>query len=437
MYRSTSNEHTHNAAVTGKQHIIELYQCDEHILDDIKAVEAIMLQAAEASGATVVAHKFHQFAPQGVSGAVIVAESHLAIHTWPEYNYCSVDIFTCGDHTDNLAALQVLKRALNSQSHTFVEVQMRKNTHTQATGKPEGDIIVKEPHIFKERAGVNGNIRKAINVQALLVHYQSKYQEIEVYQTDSLGKMLVIDGEVMLTDYDHYAYHEMITHVPLCAHPNPQRVLVVGGGDGGTATEILKHPSIQEVVVCEIDKDVVHMCQEHFPTLTNAFNDPRVRLHYQDAAEYIQTKKNYFDIVIVDSSDFIGPAAVLYQPEFFTNLHQLLTDDGIAVFQCESIFYERAFLLELIEQNKDLFAVVKPYYAVVPSYPSGMHSLLYFSKHYEPLDVFNATRAASLPDLQYYHPGMHQASFQVPRFLQESLQYQPQQTIVRGKDYET
>jgi len=265
--------------VLGEQLIVEFYGCDPIVLDDLIGVETIMLEAARAAKATVVAHKFHKFSPQGVSGAVIVAESHLAIHTWPEYNYASVDIFTCGPYTDNRAALQVLKQGLGSDRYEVVVVKMRSPiqdmdrpsvavTHMINNIEDETTIahLMQDGNrlLFRENYAAFGGMWSTIAIKDLLVSHQSPYQKIEVYETVPFGRMLTIDGIIMLTQYDNFAYHEMIAHVPLNVHPHPERVLLVGGGDGGTLKEVLKHDTVKEVVLCEIDKAVIDISREYF-----------------------------------------------------------------------------------------------------------------------------------------------------------------------------
>ncbi len=249
----------------------------------------------------------------------------------------------------------------------------------------------------------------------------SPYQTIEVYQTEFFGNMLVIDGIIMLTDYDNSAYHEMIAHVPLIAHPRPKRVLIVGGGDGGTAQQVLKHTEVQEVTLCDIDKEVINISKKYFPQLATSFNDPRLIVVAEDASQYIKTKENYFDVIIVDSTDPIGPGEVLFQKQFYQNIHSALTEHGIAVTQAESMYYHRDLIERLYKQNAQLFAHTKYYYTVIPTYPSGTIGFYFCSKKHDPFEHVNTKRIKALKDLQYYHKGMHWASFELPAFLKNSF----------------
>ena len=247
------------------------------------------------------------------------------------------------------------------------------------------------------------------------------YQKIDVYQTRPFGKMLVLDDIIQLTQYDNFAYHEMIAHVPLCAHPNPKRVLIVGGGDGGTVQQVLKHASVSEVVVCEIDVQVIAMSKKYFPELATSFDDPRVTILAQDATTYIQQKRTYFDVICVDSSDPIGPAQALFEKAFYQDLYACLTDDGIAVSQGESLFYHHDEIIAWCQRNKHIFPYASYYYTLVPTYPSGTIGFLFCSKKYGPTQVVDEQRIAALPALHYYTSSVHAASFVVPQFLAQHI----------------
>ena len=249
---------------------------------------------------------------------------------------------------------------------------------------------------------------------------KSDYQTISVYETEHFGKMLVTDGCVMLTQYDNFAYHEMIVHVPMNAHPNPERVLIVGGGDGGTLKEVLKHQSVKEVVLCEIDEQVIAIAKKHFPEFKLGFSDPRVQVIIDDAAHYIKEKKAYFDVICVDSPDPLGSATVLFEKEFFQDVEQALHEDGIAVAQMESMFYYADLVRNVQQFTKQLFKHSLYYYTLVPTYPSGTIGFLFFSKKYDPFECFNSKKA-KIGDLHYYNDAVHIASFQLPQFFKDRL----------------
>ncbi len=248
-----------------------------------------------------------------------------------------------------------------------------------------------------------------------LASVRSAFQKIEVFQTTAFGKMLVHDDVIMLTEKDEAHYHEMIVHPAMFTHPDPRRVLVVGGGDGGTMREVLKHSSVREAHLCEIDEEVVRVCQQHFPDLAGSFNDPRCKLFFEDGAKFIKEHRNFYDIIIVDSSDPVGPAEVLFRKDFYRSMFDALKPDGIAVTQSESIHYHETVIKELSNFCQEIYPLYRYYYALVPTYPSGIIGFSFCSKKHDPLKI--PADKIKLPDgLKYYHPAIHQAAFVLPQF---------------------
>jgi len=267
----------------------------------------------------------------------------------------------------------------------------------------------------------NGRALK-VRITKSLEKIKSEFQEIEVVESESFGKILLIDGVIMLTEADEFCYHEMIAHVPLCVHTKAQKVLVIGGGDGGTVREIIKHGSVNEVDVCEIDEKVIEISKRHFPYLANSFNDPKVKIFCEDGNKFIKAHKDEYDIIIVDSSDPIGPAEVLFRREFYEAMSQALKDDGIVITQAESFFYHQKIIKSLFSFIKDIYPISEYYYTLVPTYPSGMIGFTFCSKKYHPINDFNETEALKLKDLRYYNKDIHRAAFNLPTFAQEYKQ---------------
>lgn len=257
-----------------------------------------------------------------------------------------------------------------------------------------------------------------VRITKSLEKIKSEFQEIEVVESESFGKVLLIDGVIMLTEADEFCYHEMITHVPLCVHPKAQNVLVIGGGDGGAIREILKHDNIKEIEICEIDKKVIKVSKRHFPNLGNSFDDPKVKIFCEDGNKFIRKRKNEYDLIVVDSSDPIGPAEVLFRKEFYEAMYQALKDDGIVVTQAESFFYHQKIIKSLFSFIKDIYPISEYYYTLVPTYPSGMIGFTFCSKKYHPIKDFNKTEALKLTDLKYYNKDIHRAAFDLPTFAQ-------------------
>ena len=263
----------------------------------------------------------------------------------------------------------------------------------------------------------NGRALK-VRITKSLEKIKSEFQEIEVVESQSFGKILLIDEVIMLTEADEFCYHEMIAHVPLCVHPKAQKILVIGGGDGGTVREILKHDSLNEVDVCEIDEKVIEISKRHFPYLANSFNDTRVKIYCEDGNKFIKEHKDEYDIIIVDSSDPIGPAEVLFRREFYEAMYQALKVDGIVVAQAESFFYHQKIIKSLFSFIKEIYPISEYYYTLVPTYPSGVIGFTFCSKKYHPTNNFDETEALKLTDLRYYNKDIHKAAYNLPTFDQ-------------------
>jgi spermidine synthase len=261
----------------------------------------------------------------------------------------------------------------------------------------------------------------SIKIKGVLYHGRSAFQEIAVLDTEKMGRLLVIDGVTMLTEYDEFAYHEMIAHVPLLVHPTPSRVLVIGGGDGGAVREVLKHPEVETVHLCEIDKGVVEVCREYFPMLASGLDDRRVKIFYEDGAKFVAAHPNAYDVIIVDSTDPLGPGQVLFQEPFYADMKKSLTAQGIAVTQCESFYLHRPVIEGVYAFARRLYPTLGYYYTLVPTYPSGMIGFFFCSKKLDPLGDLDETRAAKLRGLKYYSPETHRAAFALPRFAREFL----------------
>ena len=260
-----------------------------------------------------------------------------------------------------------------------------------------------------------------IKIKNVLYNARSPYQEITVMETEKLGRMLVIDGITMLTEWDEYAYHEMITHVPLLVHPKPSRILIIGGGDGGTAREVIKHPSIELVHVCELDEEVVNACRKYLPSLASSFEDPRVKIFYEDGAKFITKHPESYDIIIVDSTDPLGPGQILFQEPFYESLKKALTKEGIAVTQCESFFLHQHVIHGVFSFARNLFPKLGYYSTLVPTYPSGVIGFFFCSLKRDPLEDIDEDRVSALQGLKYYTSQVHRASFTLPRFAADLL----------------
>lgn len=254
-------------------------------------------------------------------------------------------------------------------------------------------------------------------VKETLVRKKTEFQDLAIVDTYALGRMLLLDGIVQTTIKDEYVYHEMITHIPLFTHPNPKKVLVVGGGDGGAIREILKHKSVEKAVLCEIDKVVIEECKKFLPEISCALENPRCEIFIGDGIKYVHEHKNEFDVVIVDSTDPFGAAEGLFGGSFYKEIFECLTEDGIFIAQTETPFYLPEVVKRVYTDAKAVFPITKLFMAGIPTYPSGYWSFTIGSKKYDPENVDLSNKLEL--DTKYYTKKLHQACFVLPKFVED------------------
>lgn len=269
-------------------------------------------------------------------------------------------------------------------------------------------------------------------VKKTLYHAVSEFQTIDIVETDFYGRMLLLDGLVMTTEKDEFIYHEMISHIPMLAHPNPKQVLVIGGGDGGTVREVLKHPSVERVVLCEIDGLVIESSREFLPSIAGALDDPRVDIQVRDGAAYIaeiargsgveaegpKQSDSKFDVILIDSTDPIGPGGHLFTKEFYTHVLQALTENGVVANQSESPISQAEEVTRVNTLLNSVFPVVKTYTAMIPTYPGCQWTWSFSSKKANPLDNIDAKRVAEIEKTcQYFNAQVHHAVFALPNYI--------------------
>lgn len=267
-----------------------------------------------------------------------------------------------------------------------------------------------------------GGARQGWRVTAHLHGERSAFQKIDVYDTAFFGRVLVLDDLMMFTERDEFVYHEMLIHVPLCSMSAPRSVLVIGGGDGGCVREVLKHECVQRVVQCEIDERVTRVCEQWFGWLKDVQADPRVEMVFEDGMAYVERHAEAFDLIVVDSTDPVGPAEGLFRTGFYAKVARALTPNGVMVAQTESPHWDDDLVGNIFGQIRGAFTHVAPYVGFVPTYPSGMWSWAYASNGRGPHDVFDADRAAVISAAcRYYQPDLQRAAFVLPRFAQQAV----------------
>jgi spermidine synthase len=269
------------------------------------------------------------------------------------------------------------------------------------------------------------NVKFSIRVDIHIVSVKSDFQKIDVFDTPEFGRVLVIDDYIMLTEKDEFIYHEMIAHVPMAVNPSIKKVLVIGAGDGGTVRELTRYNSLERVDMVEIDRKVVEICQEFIPQTASKLDDKRVNLYFEDGLKFVKTKKNEYDLIIVDSTDPIGPGVELFTLEFYENCFDALVDDGILVNQHESPYYPKdAKTMQKIHiKIKSVFPIATVYQAHIPTYGSGHWLFGFASKKYNPVKDLNEELWNSLNLVtNYYNTDLHKGSFYIPNYVKRMLE---------------
>ncbi len=283
----------------------------------------------------------------------------------------------------------------------------------------EFDQYLAPPNLWFSELHKN-EVGLTFRIKDILYSGHSKYQRIMVVDTYELGKVLILYGSIMFTEKDEYFYHEMLAHVGMFAHPNPERVLIIGGGDGGTLREVCKHPTVKHVDLVDIDSEVVRISREFFPNIASSFDDPRVTVHFEDGARFVKETDNRYDVVFVDSSDPVGPATSIFSHEFYEAIKAHLTENGLMVAQSESPFYHSQFITNLFADLKRVFPYVKMYLSWMPAYPSGMWSYAFASLGTDHLPKRSPENLNG--KLRFYNPELHKAAFVLPNFVREMVE---------------
>ncbi|MDA8192391.1 MAG: polyamine aminopropyltransferase [Thermaerobacter sp.] len=263
------------------------------------------------------------------------------------------------------------------------------------------------------------SVRLGLKISSIVWQQRTPFQELVVAETDAFGRMLVLDGAVQTTVADEFVYHEMITHVPLFAHPHPRKVAVIGGGDGGAIREILKHPEVEEAHLVEIDGQVIDAARRFFPTISRDLDDKRAFLHVTDGIEWVRQARG-FDVMIVDSTDPVGPAEGLFAPPFYRSIAEALNPDGILVAQSESPFLNASVVRRVVSGVRASFPVTRLYLAAIPTYPSGLWSFTLGSKTALNAHGRHQQEVLTAPT-RYWTPALQESCFALPRFVEELI----------------
>ncbi len=261
------------------------------------------------------------------------------------------------------------------------------------------------------------NLKLSMRVKSMLHTETTPYQDMLIADTYEYGRVLMLDGAFQLTEKDEFTYSEMMAHVPLCAHPNPEKVLIIGGGDGAIMREALKHECVKKCTLIDIDERVIACSKEYLPFAGCSFSDARADVKCMDAMKYIRDTDERYDVVIVDSTDPVDFAAGLFRSDFYADVKRVMSDNAMLSELTESPFTDTDLMMQAIREMRKVFPLVRVYWGVVPTYPSGMWTYGLASMGVEPsvpVRTVNPTR--------YYTNDIHRASFVLPPFLDEMIQ---------------
>ena len=267
-------------------------------------------------------------------------------------------------------------------------------------------------------------VRFSIKVREHIFTNKSAFQQIDVFDCEEFGRFFTLDGMLMLTEKDEFIYHEMIAHIPMATNPAIKRVLIIGGGDGGTARELTRYKTVEHIDMVDIDEMVVKVCREYVKFTACGLDDERVKIHLEDGLKFIRGKKNEYDLIIVDSTDPFGPGEGLFTREFYGNCFNALTDDGILVNQHESPYFDyySHAMQRAHAQLKELFSICLVYQAHIPTYPSGHWLFGFASKKFNPIRDLDADAWNALGlETNYYNTEIHVGAFAIPNFVKSQL----------------
>lgn len=382
-------------------------RCDPNVLLDGSGFERICIDLVRASGLTTMSSSFHQFDGGGFTGTVVLAESHVAIHTWPEKQGLTLDVYVCNYSGDNSDKARQLFDAILG--------------HFQPTEVARHEVS-RGGHLLMEP--LNESTGFYIKADRLIAERQTQYQQMQVYDTPHYGKIFRLDGFNMTSEREEFVYHENLVHPALTAHAAPKKVLIIGGGDGGAAEEALKHPGVEQVTLCEIDEEVIKVAREHFQAVHNGvFDNPKLRLQIGDGMRFVRETAEKFDLIALDLNDPMGPAEALYSTEFFQTCRHALAPGGALVLHIGAPVARPERVAELSLRLNTIFRIVRPYTMYIPLY-GAQWAMAVCSDKLDPKsftadEIDRRIEARGLQELRFYNGETHEGVFALPNYVRD------------------
>ena len=395
-------------------------RCDPALLTDGAQLADLCTTLTVAAGLTVVADRWHRFpdhagSPGGVTGMLLLAESHLAVHTWPELGGITLDVYVCNFSEDNS---EKARRLMSELEDAFQP--MRSHRQHLHRGRP-GEDTERDELVLED---LNAHSVYGFRFQRRLLYTRTRHQQLELLESDQLGRTLRLDGRFMTSEKDEFFYHEALVHPAALAHPFPERVLILGGGDGGAAEELLKHGSVERVTLVDLDADVIEVARRELVGIhRGALDDPRVRVLCEDGDLFVSTTDDSFDLVLLDLTDPETPAGPLYSEAFLSRLKRILAPGGAVVLHLGAPFFEGEQVRSLLRSLQRSFRIVSPYGLHIPLY-GAYWGMAVASDDLEPpslppLELEDRLQRRAITDLRYYNPLVHAGLFALPNFYRE------------------
>lgn len=396
-------------------------RCDPQLLLDCDRFRDSCVEIVKQAELTIMDVSFRQFEGSGFTGTVVLAESHLAVHTWPERNGLTLDVYVCNYSGDNSAKA---RRVFQAIVDYFQPAEAARHEIER------GEHLLMEP--------LNGSTGFYIRASRQLGEWQTRFQKMAIYDTPQYGKLFRLDGFNMTSEREEFVYHENLVHPALTAHYAPKRVLVIGGGDGGSSEEALKHPSVEQVTMVEIDADVIRVAKEHFGAVHNGvFDNPKLRVLIEDGMKFVGETAEKFDLIALDLNDPMGPAKALYETAFFQRLRQALAPGGAMVLHLGSPVAQPERVAELAQRLNGVFRIVRPYTMYIPLYGSqwamAVCSDKLDPKSFTADEIDRRIEQRKLQELRFYNGETHEGVFALPNYLRDLIAPPRLKQATRGR----
>ncbi|GGE61823.1 spermidine synthase [Paenalcaligenes hominis] len=401
----------------------DLYQCtgDTSIFIDEVALADLCRHQTELSGLTIVGEKWvtfpeYQGEPGGVTGAILLAESHLAIHTWPERGGVTLDVYVCNFSDDNSGKAQQL---LDGIIAAFNPTQIQRN-HLIRGDQDEPS----EAELLWEN--INPDSVYGFRFKRRVLSKKTQFQHLELLESKDLGLTLRLDGCLMTAENEEFFYHETLVHPAAISHPNPRNALILGGGDGGALEELLKHNTIESATLVDLDADVIEVSKTYLQRINKgALDNPRAKVLVGDGAQFIRETTEKFDLILLDLTDPETPAGPLYTPAFFAECKKALAEGGAMVIHLGAPFYEPEQIRRLNTDLQAVFAQVNAYGLHIPLYGAywamAVVSDSLIPTAIDAAEVEQRIQQRDITELQYYNNAVHGALFALPTYYKKLL----------------